>query len=73
MPKLGRFGAERGRFAILGFMTTFLGVFVNATGTSLAPSVAGSTPDRRIHVAAARRSAGCKHRFWLLASPAGLS
>ena len=51
MPKLGRFGAERGRFAILGFMTTFLGVFVSATGTLLAPFIAASTPDRRIHVA----------------------
>jgi uncharacterized membrane protein YfcA len=51
MPKLGRFGAERGRFAVLGFMTTFLGVFVSATGTLLAPFVAASTPDRRVHVA----------------------
>jgi len=51
MPNLGRFGAERGRFAILGFMTTFLGVFVSATGTLLAPFIAASTPDRRVHVA----------------------
>jgi uncharacterized membrane protein YfcA len=51
MPKLGRFGAERGRFAILGFGTTFLGVFVSATGTLLAPFIAASTPDRRVHVA----------------------
>jgi uncharacterized membrane protein YfcA len=51
MPKLGRFGAERGRFAVLGFMTTFLGVFVSATGTLLAPFIAASTPDRRVHVA----------------------
>jgi uncharacterized membrane protein YfcA len=51
MPNLGRFGAVRGRFATLGFVTTFLGVFVSATGTVLAPFVAASTPDRRIHVA----------------------
>jgi uncharacterized membrane protein YfcA len=51
MPNLGRVGAERGRFAALGFMTTFLGVFVSATGTLLAPFVASSTPDRRVHVA----------------------
>jgi uncharacterized membrane protein YfcA len=51
MPKMGRVGAERGRFAVLGFMTTFVGVFVSATGTLLAPFVAASTPDRRIHVA----------------------
>ena len=36
MPSLGRVGAERGRFAFLGFGTTFLGVFVSATGTLLA-------------------------------------
>src|SRR5262245_41944817 len=51
MPKMGRVGAERGRFAVLGFITTFLGVFVSATGTLLAPFVAASAPDRRIHVA----------------------
>jgi uncharacterized membrane protein YfcA len=51
MPKLGRFGAERSRFGVLGFVTTFLGVFVSATGTLLAPFVAASTPDRRVHVA----------------------
>jgi uncharacterized membrane protein YfcA len=51
MPNLGRVGAVRGRFAALGFGVTFLGVFVSATGTLLAPFVAASTPDRRIHVA----------------------
>jgi uncharacterized membrane protein YfcA len=51
MPKLGRFGAERSRFGVLGFVTTFVGVFVSATGTLLAPFVAASTPDRRVHVA----------------------
>src|SRR6187549_3246392 len=44
MPKLGRVGGERGRFGVLGFMTTFVGVFVSATGTLLAPFVAASTP-----------------------------
>src|SRR5262249_5133399 len=46
MPKLGRIGGERGRFAVLGFGTVFLGVFVSATGTLLAPFVASATPDR---------------------------
>src|SRR6187401_3883691 len=27
MPRFGRFGAERSRFGVLGFMTTFVGVF----------------------------------------------
>jgi uncharacterized membrane protein YfcA len=51
MPNLGRLGAERGRFAILGFVTTFLGVFVSATGTLLAPFIASAAPDRRDHAA----------------------
>ena len=46
MPSLGRLGAERSRFAFLGFGATFLGVFVSATGTLLAPFVASATPDR---------------------------
>jgi uncharacterized membrane protein YfcA len=51
MPHLGRFGAVGRRFAVLGFAATFLGVFVSATGTLLAPFVASSTSDRRIHAA----------------------
>jgi uncharacterized membrane protein YfcA len=51
MPKLGRLGAERGRFAFLGFGTTFLGVFVSATGTLLAPFVASASPNRYNHAA----------------------
>ena len=51
MPKLGRIGAEGGRFAFLGFGTTFLGVFVSATGTLLAPFVASAAPNRYNHAA----------------------
>jgi len=51
LPNLGRIGAERGRFAFLGFGTTFLGVFVSATGSLLAPFVASATPDRQVCVA----------------------
>jgi len=51
MPKLGRLGGVGRRFAVLGFAATFLGVFVSATGTLLAPFIAASTPDRRVHVA----------------------
>jgi uncharacterized membrane protein YfcA len=51
LPKLGRIGAERGRFAIVGFAATFLGVFVSATGTIVAPFVASAAPDRRNHAA----------------------
>ena len=51
MPNLGRLGAEKGRFAVLGFFATFLGVFVSATGTFLSPFIASAAPDRRNHVA----------------------
>jgi uncharacterized membrane protein YfcA len=51
MPRLGRLGAERGRFLFLGFGVTFLGIFVSATGTLLAPFVASAAPERRNHSA----------------------
>jgi uncharacterized membrane protein YfcA len=51
MPALGRIGAERGRFAALGFGATFLGVFVSATGTLVTPFVASAALDRRAHAA----------------------
>ncbi len=51
MPNLGRFGPERGRFAFLGFGTTFLGVFVSATGTLLAPFIAAAAASRHNHSA----------------------
>lgn len=50
-PQIGRFGPERGRFALLGFGVTVLGVFVSATGTIVGPFVASASPDRRNHVA----------------------
>jgi len=51
MPRLGRFGTDRARFVALGFGTTFLGVFVSATGTLLAPLVASNAPNRHSQVA----------------------
>jgi uncharacterized membrane protein YfcA len=51
LPRVSEIGAPRGRFALLGFGVTFLGVFVSATGTLLSPFIAGASPDRRNHVA----------------------
>lgn len=51
MPKFTRMGTERNRFAVLGFAATFLGIFVSATGTLIAPFVANASPDRRNHAA----------------------
>lgn len=50
LPQIGQFGPERGRFALLGFGVTVLGVFVSATGTIVGPFVASASPDRRNHV-----------------------
>lgn len=50
LPQVGQFGPERGRFAVLGFGVTVLGVFVSATGTIVGPFVASTSPDRRNHV-----------------------
>ncbi len=51
LPSLGTFGPERGRFGILGFVVTLLGVFVSATGTLVGAFTAAAAPDRRNHVA----------------------
>jgi uncharacterized membrane protein YfcA len=51
MPRFGRMGSERNRFALLGLGATFLGMFVSATGNLVTPFVASASPDRRNHVA----------------------
>ena len=51
MPSFGRIGPEKGRFALLGFVATFLGMFVSSTGSLLAPFVASVSPDRRNYAA----------------------
>jgi uncharacterized membrane protein YfcA len=50
MPNMGRVGSEGRRFGVLGFVATFVGVFVSATGVLVAPFVASASPDRRNHV-----------------------
>jgi uncharacterized membrane protein YfcA len=51
LPRFGRIGSARNRFALLGLASTFLGMFVSATGTLVAPFVLSASPDRRNHVA----------------------
>lgn len=51
MPSFGQVGSIGKRFAIIGFVSTFLGVFVSATGTLVSPFVAAASPDRRNHAA----------------------
>lgn len=51
VPSIGKIGTERKRFALVGFGATFLGIFVSATGTLVAPFLASASPDRRNYVA----------------------
>ena len=51
MPRIGAGGPEKIRFGILGLFTTFLGIFVSATGTFLASFVSHASKDRHMHVA----------------------
>ena len=51
VPQIARFGPQRGRFVFVGFVTTFLGMFISATGTLLATFTAAVAPDRRNHIA----------------------
>ena len=67
MPKLGRIGAVRNRFAVLGFAATFIGVFVSATGTLIAPFIAAAAPDRRNHAATLGVLMSFTHTFKLMA------
>ena len=51
MPKFGLIGPEKGRFGFVGYIATFLGMFVSSTGLLIAPFVAGISPDRRNYAA----------------------
>lgn len=51
MPAIGRIGPDKGRFTVLGFVMTFLAMFVSSTGSLLAPFVASIAPDRRVYAA----------------------
>ncbi len=51
MPRFGRIGPEKGRFALLGLIATFLGIFVSSTGPLIAPFVASISSDRRNYAA----------------------
>lgn len=50
-PRISRIGSERKRFALMGFIASFLGMFVSATGTLISPILAHSSPDRRNYAA----------------------
>lgn len=49
LPQFSTRGSEPKRFAVLGCVSTFLGMFVGATGVLVAPFVASASPTRRNH------------------------
>jgi uncharacterized membrane protein YfcA len=49
LPRLSGSGTGAKRFALLGCVSTFLGMFVGATGVLVAPFVAGASPTRHNH------------------------
>tara|TARA_A100001037_G_scaffold296049_1_gene316001 strand:- start:294 stop:1064 length:771 start_codon:yes stop_codon:yes gene_type:complete len=61
LPKLARSGGETRRFAFVGFLVTFLGIFVSATGSLLASFIASAAPERRNHVATMGVLMICSH------------
>jgi len=67
VPRLGRFGGSRKRFVVVGFLATFVGVFVSATGTLVAPFTAAAAKDRRNHVATHGTLMAITHTLKMLA------
>lgn len=67
MPEFGRLGPEKGRFALLGFGTTFLAMFVSSTGSLLAPFVASVSPDRRNYASTTAALMSMAHIIKLIA------
>lgn len=74
LPRMGRVGKVRNRFAAIGFAATFIGVFVSATGTLIAPFIAAASPDRRNHGATLGIVMSIAHTLKLVAfSVAGIA
>ncbi len=67
VPEFGRFGPDRGRFAFLGLIMTFLAMFVSSTGSLLAPFVASISPDRRNYASTTASLMSMSHIIKLVA------
>ena len=61
LPKISRAGDVTKRFAVVGFVVTFLGIFVSATGSLLSAFVASAAPTRQNHVATMGVLMICSH------------
>lgn len=67
LPEFGRVGATAWRFGLLGFIATFLGVFVGATGSLVSPVVAAASPNRRNFAATVATLMTCTHTLKIAA------
>ena len=67
VPEFGRIGPQRGRFALLGVIATFLAMFVSSTGSMIAPFVASISPDRRNYAATTAALMAMSHIIKLVA------
>ena len=67
MPEFGRIGPQKGRFALLGMVATFLAMFVSSTGTLIAPFIASISLDRRNYTATTSALMAMSHIIKLVA------
>ena len=67
IPEFGRVGPQKGRFALLGLVATFLAMFVSSTGSFIAPFVASISPDRRNYAATTSALMAMSHIIKLVA------
>jgi uncharacterized membrane protein YfcA len=61
MPKIATSGSQGARFGAVGFIATFIGVFVSATGALVGPFMAAAYGDRRQLVATFSAAMGLVH------------
>ena len=67
VPEFGRVGPQKGRFALLGAVASFLAMFVSSTGPMIAPFVASISPDRRNYAATTSALMAMSHIIKLVA------
>ncbi len=67
MPKIASTGSLSGRFGVVGFAASFVGIFVSATGALVGPFVAAAFPNRQNVVATFSAAMGLVHLTKLVA------
>lgn len=67
MPRMAAIGSMASRLGAVGFIATFVGIFVSATGALVAPFFAAAYPDRRNVIATFSAAMGLLHLCKLVA------